>query len=133
MICARLALGLPASNRSARRPSVLTRHDAVPAPLSRAGRSCQFGRASAPMMPHRVQTMPGPNDGTAMSSGHRSEDRPVVALPAAHVERPHSVSMHVAEGHRRASLRSWSCGHAGEVRNDAMGMATAMVVARGQQ
>jgi hypothetical protein len=29
-------------------------------------RSHQFGRASAPMMPHRVQTMRGPNDGTAM-------------------------------------------------------------------
>jgi hypothetical protein len=25
-----------------------------------------FGRASAPMMPHRVQTMRGPNDGTGM-------------------------------------------------------------------
>jgi FG-GAP repeat len=35
-----------------------------PAPLSRAGCSCQFGRASAPMIPQRVQTMRGPNDGT---------------------------------------------------------------------
>jgi hypothetical protein len=39
------------------------RHGAVPAPLSRAGRSCQFGRASAPMIPHRVHTVRGPNAG----------------------------------------------------------------------
>jgi hypothetical protein len=32
------------------------RHGAVPAPLSRAGCSRQFGRASAPMMPHGVHT-----------------------------------------------------------------------------
>jgi tripartite-type tricarboxylate transporter receptor subunit TctC len=32
--------------------------------LSRAGCSCQFGRASAPMIPQRVHTMRGPNDGT---------------------------------------------------------------------
>ena len=38
--------------------------DDVPAPLNRAGCSRQFGRASAPMMPHRVHTMRGPNDGT---------------------------------------------------------------------
>ena len=42
-----------------------------------------------------------------------AQDRPVVALPAAHVERPHAVGAHVAEGHRRASLGSW-CAHAGE-------------------
>jgi hypothetical protein len=40
------------------------RHGAVPAPLSRAGCSRQFGRASAPMMPYRVHTMRGPNDGS---------------------------------------------------------------------
>jgi hypothetical protein len=28
--------------------------------LSRAGRSCQFGRTSAPMIPQPVQTMRGP-------------------------------------------------------------------------
>jgi hypothetical protein len=33
------------------------RHGAVPAPLSRAGCSRQFGRASAPMIPQRVQSM----------------------------------------------------------------------------
>jgi hypothetical protein len=48
------------------------RHGAVPAPLSRAGCSRQFGRASAPMMPQRVHTMRGPNDGTGMSSDHGS-------------------------------------------------------------
>jgi hypothetical protein len=31
-----------------------------------------FGRASTPMMPHRVQTMRGPKVGTGMSSGHGS-------------------------------------------------------------
>jgi hypothetical protein len=38
----------------------------------------------------------------------------VVAQPAAHVERPHAVGAHIAEGHRRPGLGSWSCGHAGE-------------------
>jgi len=38
----------------------------------------------------------------------------VVALPAAHVERPHAVGAHVAEGHGRAGLRSWPRAHAGE-------------------
>jgi hypothetical protein len=46
------------------------RHGAVPAPLSRAGCSRQFGRAS--MIPHRVQTMRGPNFGTGTWSGHGS-------------------------------------------------------------
>jgi hypothetical protein len=40
------------------------RHGAMPAPLSPAGCSRQFGRASAPMMPQRVHTMRGPNVGT---------------------------------------------------------------------
>jgi hypothetical protein len=44
----------------------------------------------------------------------RAQDRSVVALPAAHVERPHAVGAHVAEGHRRSGLRSWSRAHAGE-------------------
>jgi hypothetical protein len=43
-------------------------HGPMPAPLSRAGCSRQFGRASAPMIPQRVHTMRGPNDGTGMSS-----------------------------------------------------------------
>jgi hypothetical protein len=47
-------------------PLCAHRHGAVPAPLSRAGRSRQFGRASAPMMPHRVHTMRGPNVGTGV-------------------------------------------------------------------
>jgi hypothetical protein len=38
----------------------------------------------------------------------------VVTQPAAHVERPHAVGAHVAEGHWRPGLRSWSCAHAGE-------------------
>jgi hypothetical protein len=48
------------------------RRHCTPVRLSRGGCSRQFGRASAPMMPHRVHTMRGPNVGTAY-------DRPVVA------------------------------------------------------
>jgi hypothetical protein len=44
----------------------------TPVRLSRCGCSCQCGRASAPMMPHRVHTMRGPNDGTVTWSGHGS-------------------------------------------------------------
>jgi hypothetical protein len=42
-----------------------------------------------------------------------AQDRPVVAQPAAHVERPHAVGAHVAQGHGRPGLRS-RCAHAGE-------------------
>jgi hypothetical protein len=68
------------------------------------GGICTNGRASVPMMPQRVHTMRGPNDGTGTSSGC-AHDRPVVALPATHVERPHAVGADVAEGHRRPCLR----------------------------
>jgi hypothetical protein len=51
---------------SVRRPS------AVSLKLSRAGFSRQFGRASAPMIPHLVRTIRGPNTGTRTSSGQRS-------------------------------------------------------------
>jgi hypothetical protein len=34
-----------------------------------------------------------------------------VALPATHVERPHAVGAHVAEGHRVAGWGAWSIGH----------------------
>jgi len=44
------------------------RHGAVPAPVSRAGCSRQFGRASAPMMPHRVH-----NEHTTIS-GRAADD-----------------------------------------------------------
>jgi hypothetical protein len=43
----------------------------------------------------------------------RAQDRPVVALPAAHVERPHAVGAHVAQRHRLAFtslIRLRSCG-----------------------
>jgi hypothetical protein len=43
-----------------------------PLRLSRAGCSRQFGRASAPTIPHRVQTIRGPNVGTGTSSDHGS-------------------------------------------------------------
>jgi hypothetical protein len=39
--------------------------------LSRSGRSCQFGLASAPIVPQRVQTL-RPNEGTCMASGQGS-------------------------------------------------------------
>jgi len=45
-------------------PLAAHRHGAVPAPLSRAGCSRQFARASAPMIPQRVHTMRRPNVGT---------------------------------------------------------------------
>jgi hypothetical protein len=54
-------------------PLGIHRHGAVPAPLSRAGCSRQFGRASAPMIPHRVHTMRGPNVRTGdLARGRRS-------------------------------------------------------------
>jgi hypothetical protein len=46
----------------------------TPVRLSRRLCSCQFGRASAPMMPQPVQTMRGPKDGTGTSSGHVSTE-----------------------------------------------------------
>jgi hypothetical protein len=97
-------------------PLCAHRHGAVPAPLSRAGRSRQFGRASAPMIQQRLQTMRGAEcrHRHVIWPAVRAQDRPVVALPAAHVERPHAVGAHVAEGHWRPGLRSWSCAHAGE-------------------
>jgi hypothetical protein len=108
--------GLPASNRSTQCRSVLTAMAQVPAPVSRAGRSRQFGRASAPMIPHLVHTIRGAEcwHWHVISPAVGAQDRPVVAQPAAHVQRPHAVGAHVAEGHRRASLRSWSCAHSGE-------------------
>jgi hypothetical protein len=60
-----------ASNRSTRRWSRLTAI-ARRSGLSRSGHSRQFGRASAPMIPQRVQTVRGPNVGTGTWSGHGS-------------------------------------------------------------
>ena len=57
-------LDMAKSARNARRCSPLTAI-APPVRLSRCGCSRQFGRASAPMIPQRVHTMRGPNDGTA--------------------------------------------------------------------
>jgi len=37
--------------------------------VSRGGCSCQFGRASAPMIPQRVHTIRGPNVGTGTGHG----------------------------------------------------------------
>jgi hypothetical protein len=42
----------------------------TPVSVSRGGCSCQFGRASAPMIPQLVHTMRGPNIGTGVLSGH---------------------------------------------------------------
>jgi hypothetical protein len=39
-----------------------------PVRLSDFGRSSQFGRASAPMIPHEVHTIRGPKDGTGTAS-----------------------------------------------------------------
>jgi hypothetical protein len=38
----------------------------------------------------------------------RAQDHPVVAQPAAHVERTHAVGAHVAEGHGRSRQPPWS-------------------------
>jgi hypothetical protein len=38
----------------------------------------------------------------------------MVALPTRHIERPHAVGAHVAEGHRVAGWGAGSCAHAGE-------------------
>ena len=52
------------------RPPLVSAHrHCTPVRLSRVGCSCQFGRASAPMVPHFVHTMRGPNHGTSISSG----------------------------------------------------------------
>src|SRR5262249_9912700 len=41
----------------------------LPVRLSGSGCSSQFGRTSAPTVPHLVHTMRGPNDGTVRSPG----------------------------------------------------------------
>jgi hypothetical protein len=72
----------------------------------------------APMISQRVHTMHGPNvryRHVVIWPRVRAQDRPVVALPAAHVERPHAVAAHVAQCHRRPGLRSWSCAHRGRI------------------
>jgi hypothetical protein len=106
------------SGEQAQRPALIGRETALwahrhctPVSVSRAGCSSQFGRASAPMIPHRVHTMRGPNDGTGTWSGHGSapQDRPMVALPPRHFERPHAVGAHVAQCHRVAGWGSGSC------------------------
>jgi hypothetical protein len=53
------------------RRSAQHRH-CTPVRLSRSVLSFQFGRVSAPRIPHRVHTMRGPNVGTGTSSGRRS-------------------------------------------------------------
>jgi hypothetical protein len=40
-----------------------------------------------------------------MSRAKKTSDIELMALPAAHVERPHAVGAHVAEGHWRPGLR----------------------------
>jgi hypothetical protein len=69
-----------------------SRHGAVPAPLSRAGCSRQFGRASAPMMPHHVHTRAARTSVPArdLARGPRSAS-PGGGTRARHVERPHAV------------------------------------------
>jgi hypothetical protein len=47
---------------------MVTHRHCTPVRVSRGGGFCQFGRASAPMIPHRVHTMRGPNVGTGTSS-----------------------------------------------------------------
>jgi hypothetical protein len=57
--------GLPAALLSSYDDPPLYRRNCTPVRLSRCGCSCQFGRASAPIIQQRVHTMRGPNDGTS--------------------------------------------------------------------
>jgi hypothetical protein len=57
----------------------------TPVRLSRGGCSFQFGRASAPTIPHPAQTIRGPKAGTAVGPGIGAEHRLVVAVPAGHM------------------------------------------------
>jgi hypothetical protein len=64
-------------------------------------RARQFGRTSAPMVPHFVQIIFGPNDGTVRSTEVVDvHDHFVPALVTLDRERPHAIGAHVAEVHR---------------------------------
>jgi hypothetical protein len=84
-------------------PVCAHRHGAVPAPLSRAGCSRQFGRASAPTMPHRVQTMRGPNGGTGTWS--EGPLNVFVRLTLADIARPFLF----AQAAKREEIRCLCC------------------------
>jgi hypothetical protein len=70
------------------------------------GCSNQFGLASAPIMPHAVQTICWPNHGTATFIGVviGTDHRLVLAIwvDAVHGETTHAELAHVAERHRIA-------------------------------
>jgi hypothetical protein len=65
-------------------------------------RSFQFGRTSAPTMPHLVQTIRGPNSRTRRIAGILIdvEDHLVSAAVAHDQQRPDAVLAHVREVHR---------------------------------
>jgi hypothetical protein len=79
---------------------------AVRSSSSVEGRSCQFGRANAPMMPQLVHTIRGPNHGTGTSSGLGvdTEHRLMVAEVADDPQRAHALRPHVGERHWRAAV-----------------------------
>jgi hypothetical protein len=79
---------------------------AVRSSSSVEGRSCQFGRANAPMMPQLVHTIRGPNHGTGTSSGLGvdTEHRLMVAEVADDLQRAHALRPHVGERHWRAAV-----------------------------
>ncbi len=77
-------------------------------------RSRQFGLTSAPMVPHLVQTIFGPNDGMARSPGRWSTFRITswAALMTLDRERPHAVLAHVLQRHRLDRIIEARAGHA---------------------
>jgi hypothetical protein len=62
--------------------------------------SCQFGRTSAPMVPHLVQTMRRPNDGEIAGQMVDVADHTMTTLVALDIERPHAGLPHVLQRHR---------------------------------
>jgi hypothetical protein len=64
-----------AAKRSATSRLTRAHRHCTPVRVSRGGCSCQFGRASTPMIPQRVHTMRGPNVGTGTQARVRTSIR----------------------------------------------------------
>jgi hypothetical protein len=125
--------GFGNGHRTVRRFTIRAHPCAVPVPAPGAG-SEGFHDVDRfeYRLAHRVRTIAGSirfdrlaTDGPALGADHPRPEQgydqvvsPAVDVdhhPAArHVERPHAVRAHVAEGHWVAGWGSWSCAHAGE-------------------
>jgi len=75
---------------------VAVQRQCTPVRLSCSARSCQFGRANAPMMPQEVQTVRGSKAGTGVASSKRVHTHQgiVMAKLASHRKRAHAVFAH---------------------------------------